>query len=134
MEFPELDTGGDVPARPPPPQLLPSDTDELEAARGCRFSTHPSCTTSAIAPITSSSPPRPKTAKSPHKKNELQIKSPTAISPQNRSNETPPYESSGSQIEQPGYRIGAPGGESIGGGGGGTAGDGAKRGRLLPKP
>lgn len=54
MEFPELDTGGDVPARPPPPQLLPSDTDELEAARGCRFSTHPSCTTSAIAPITSS--------------------------------------------------------------------------------
>jgi hypothetical protein len=52
MEFPELDTGGDVPARSPPPQLLPSDTDELEAASGCRFSTHPSCITSAIALIT----------------------------------------------------------------------------------
>jgi len=66
MEFPELDTGGDAPAWPPPPQLLPSDKEELDAARGCRFSTHPSCTTSAaIAPITSSSPGQPKTGKSP---------------------------------------------------------------------
>jgi len=67
MEFPELDTGGDAPAWPPPPQLLPSDKEELDAARGCRFSTHPSCTTSAIAPITSSSPGQPKTGKSPPK-------------------------------------------------------------------
>jgi hypothetical protein len=45
MELTEVDTGGDIRASAPPPQLLPSDTEELEAAR---FSTQPSWSTSVI--------------------------------------------------------------------------------------
>jgi hypothetical protein len=103
MEFTKLDTGGDIPACAPPPQLLPSDKEELDAARGCRFSTHPFCAASAMATITSSSPPQPKTANSAPRSEEAKSNGriPTETTTGNRSNETPPYESSGSQIERP---------------------------------